>query len=84
MLSSITEPAKRWLAVTPSDVNHLAQVNKRYPRALFIGNTGDVAVEDDSGNSEVFENVADGTILDVQPIRVLSTGTTATGIIALY
>lgn len=84
MLSSITEPAQRWLAVTPSDVNILAQVNKRYPRALFIGGTGNVAIEDDSGNSETFLNIADGTILDVQPLRVLSTGTTATGIIALY
>lgn len=84
MLSSITESAQRWLAVTPSDTNLLAQVGKRYPRALFIGNTGDVAVEDDLGNSEVFENLANGQILEVQPLRVLATGTTATGIIALY
>lgn len=70
----------RWLAVTPSDTAYL----EPYPVALHIGGDGNVAMEGEDGNSEVFQGLTAGSILVGQPRRVLSTGTTATNIIALY
>jgi hypothetical protein len=52
-------------------------------RSLFIGAAGDVAVRMASGATLTFSNVAAG-IFPVQVDKVLSTGTTATGIVALY
>ena len=52
-------------------------------RALYIGATGDVAVRMASGASVTFTAVAAG-VFPVQVDQVLATGTTATGIIAMY
>lgn len=52
--------------------------------ALFIGTGGDVSVVDAEGNQTVFKNLPNAYILSVQTLRVRSTGTTATDIVALY
>ena len=52
-------------------------------RSLYIGVTGNVAVRMASGQTVTFANVPIG-IFTVQVDQVLSTGTTATSIIALY
>lgn len=71
-------------AVTPSDSTDLA----RYPRALFIGTGGNVALtpvgQQGADASVVFKNLAAGTVLPVGCRRVWSTGTTAADIVALY
>lgn len=68
-------------AVTPNDVNVLTPL----PRALYVGVAGNVAVvAEDNTASVVFVAVAAGQILPVRAKRVLSTGTTASSIVAMY
>lgn len=50
--------------------------------SLFVGSTGNVAVVFPNGNVEVFANVPSGTFLQVAAIRVNSTSTTATNMLA--
>ena len=71
--------ATRAASVTPSDTADMA----RAPVGLYIGGGGDVAVEMVGGGTVTFVAVA-GAVLPIQPRKVLATGTTATGIIALY
>jgi hypothetical protein len=66
------------VAVTASDATIFPVT-----RALYIGVTGDVAVRMADGMSITFTAVPVG-VFPVQVDQVLSTGTTATGIIALY
>lgn len=75
--------APRHKAVTPSDTDNITP----NPRALYIGTGGtgiDVAVADVDGTVVVYKNVPSGFYVLVQAIRVNSTGTTATDIVALY
>lgn len=68
------------IAVTKSDVTVLAPT-----AALYIGVSGDVAVNMTQGNgivTVVFKAVPVG-ILPIQVTQVLSTGTTATNVLAL-
>jgi hypothetical protein len=48
---------------------------------IYVGGTGDVAVEDGAGNSTTFPSVPAGLIIPGRIRRVLSTGTTATNIV---
>lgn len=66
------------VAVTKSDSTILPTF-----RALMIGVTGDVAVRMANGDLITFATVPAGTF-PIQGNKVLSTGTTATGITALY
>lgn len=66
------------VAVTKSDATVIAPT-----RGLYVGGTGDVAVRMVSGNTATFSAVAVG-ILPIQVNKVLSTGTSATLILALY
>lgn len=75
----MSEPAMYAAAVTPSDVTVFLQNT----RALYVGVTGDVAVVMGGSSTTItFTNVPVG-ILPVRCSQVYSTGTTATGIIAL-
>lgn len=66
--------------VTPDDGESLAPT-----RALWVGSEGDVAVKlIGDTDSVVFVAVPDGTLLRVCAEKVLSTGTTASNILALY
>lgn len=77
-MSESVAPALRYAAVTPSDVTIVGA------RALYIGTTGNVAVQADAQSSAVtFTNVAVG-IFPVSAYKVMSTNTTASGIVALY
>jgi hypothetical protein len=74
-----TVAAKRAVAVTPTDALLIPAT-----RALYVGTGGTLVVrmaEDDA--TATFTNVAAG-IFPVQVVEVLSTGTTASGILALY
>ena len=67
-------------AVTPSDSTTLLPT-----RALFIGGAGNVKVDmADTGTAVTFTNVQAGTILPIQVVKVYSTDTTATDIVALF
>jgi hypothetical protein len=73
-------PALRATAVTPSDNTELTGV-----RALYVGGAGNVAVilKEDTV-AVTFVAVPAGSILPLAAIRVMSTNTDATNIVALY
>ena len=79
VFAEATAPAIRWSAVTPDDTATLDPM----PRALFIGGTGTVVLEDRTGSIAIW-SVVGGQILPVSPLRVRATDTTATNIIALW
>ncbi len=67
------------IAVTKSD-------STRYDPpldAIYVGGTGNLAVETLGGNVVTFATIAASTVLPVRAIRVLDTGTTATTIVGL-
>lgn len=72
-----TAPAHGAVAVTASDATVL-----QVTRSLFIGVAGDVAVTMADGGNVTFK--APQGVLPIQVTKVLSTGTTATDILALY
>lgn len=76
--ASLSSPAIDAVAVTPSDANDLAQVT----RAIYVGSEGDLAVTMFSGANVTFTAVVG--VLPIRAKRVFSTGTTATGIVALW
>jgi hypothetical protein len=75
-----TKSAASASAVTASDSTVLSPV----PRGLYVGGAGNVAVRfPGSATSVTFTAVPAGTILPIKPEKVMSTGTTATDIVAL-
>ena len=74
-----TATSNEVIAVTPSDSTNLTKL----ARALYIGGTGNVALHTPNGGPVTFTNTQAGTVLPVQVVRVDSTGTTATNIVAL-
>jgi hypothetical protein len=67
-------------SVTKSDATVLPAT-----RGLYVGGAGDVAVSMAADDSSVtFSSVPAGTILPVRVKKVLSTGTTATLVVALW
>lgn len=91
LVSHTGEPGVEVRSVIPSDSTDLsittqAEPEKRYPRALFIGVAGNVALvalNDDVAAPVTLANVPVG-ILPIRCRRVFGTGTTATNIVAIY
>lgn len=77
---TLTSPATSAASVTPDDTLPL----KCTSRAIYVGNTGDISVEMKDGQIVDFVNVQGGTVLAVRAIRIRQTGTTATGVVALW
>lgn len=77
-MSANAGSAATFVAITKSDATILSSI-----RGLYVGGTGDVAVKDAAGNSVIFSAVPAGSFMPIQPVQVLSTGTTATLIIGL-
>lgn len=75
-------PAGFAAAVSPSDS---ADVTTSFDvRGLWVGGAGNVAVRlPGSVTAVTFVGVAAGTLLPIQAVRVMSTNTTATSIVAL-
>lgn len=72
--------ARTVLSVTPSDTVDLPTGC----RELFVGGTGNLTIIDKFGNSVLFTALAANSRVPVAAKRVMSTGTTATLIQALY
>ncbi|MCA1337351.1 hypothetical protein [Pseudooceanicola marinus] len=66
--------------VTPDDGTDLPVI----PRALYVGNGGDLAIRDAAGKVCVRKNVAAGTEIAFRGVRVMATGTTASDILAIW
>ncbi|HYZ48256.1 MAG TPA: hypothetical protein VE567_05110 [Sphingomonas sp.] len=81
LVDGVSAPATRGVAVTPHDVNALAEV----PKALFVGGGGDLVAMGVNDTADVtFKNLAAGTVLPFRARYVRATGTTASSIVALY
>lgn len=74
-----SKPASYHFSITPSDSQDLAII----PRAVIIMTGGDIVIRDKEG-TDITYTVSDGTLLPLRAVRILSTGTTATGIVGLY
>lgn len=74
-----TAPAFKAVAVTPSDSTVLETT-----RSLYVGVTGDLTVLMDGDTVAVLFKAAPVGYHPLQVTKVLSTGTAATNIVALY
>lgn len=80
---------ERAAAVTPSDTVNIPYVGgdgttPSWPCVLYIGGAGNIRVLTAGGDDVTFNGVVAGTFLPVQVVRVFSTGTTATNILATW
>lgn len=75
--------------VVPSDTVNIPSLSTSPEQrnngcVLYVGGTGDIRVLTAGGDDVKFAAIATGTFMPVQVLRVYSTGTTATNIIALW
>lgn len=77
---SLSSPASAGFPVTPSDTLDLPSTS----RAIYVGSAGTLSVRMLSGDSVTFAGVASGTLMPIRVNQVLSTGTSAGSIVALY
>jgi len=78
--TSLTAPARDGAAVVPSDTVDLAVL----PRAIYVGQTGNLSLRLAGGQTVAFQNVQAGSFLPIRAKGVNVTGTTATGLVALW
>jgi hypothetical protein len=78
-VASLNGPAVHAFAVTPDDAARLPETT----RALYVGTSGAVTAELQSGALATFAALASGSILPARIVRVLATGTTASGLVGL-
>ncbi|WP_199772189.1 spike base protein, RCAP_Rcc01079 family [Agrobacterium tumefaciens] len=81
-LKDITQvgPARYAAAVVPSDTNELATV----PRAICVGADGNVVVVMSGNSQEVTVAMVAGVLYPLAVKQIKATGTTATGIVAVW
>jgi len=81
VLDSLTAPARRAVAIVPSDTDPLPDV----PKALYVGTGGTIAMRGAGGTADqLWKNVQDGSVLPFRAQFVRATGTTASDLLALY
>ncbi|MGR3662351.1 MAG: spike base protein, RCAP_Rcc01079 family [Paracoccaceae bacterium] len=78
--TTLTSPATNAIAITPNDTVPMQNVS----RAIYVGQTGDLSVEMQSGQIVTYENVQSGSILAIRTLKVRQTGSTATGLISMW
>jgi hypothetical protein len=76
----LANPASRAAAITPDDGIDLDAAT----RSIWVGGAGDVAVITAGGDTVTIPGALAGTWIPVRATRVLATGTTATGLVALW
>jgi len=79
-MSYESSPALSYAAVTPHNTTNLANV----ARSLYVGTGGDVVAVTPEGTAVTFTGVVGGTVLPIKVLRVNSTNTTASNIVALF
>ncbi len=73
-------PATYWRTVTPHDSNNIPLGC----RGIWVGGAGNLAAVGQDGTVITIASVPAGTVVPIAPIRINSTNTTATNIVALY
>jgi hypothetical protein len=76
---SQTRPAEKAVAITPQD-----SIEIPITRGVYVATTGDLVVRMLIGGVVTFPNIAPGIIHPIKVKGIEATGTTATGVIALY
>jgi hypothetical protein len=77
-------------AVTPSDTQDLSLAGGNFNNSTnsgalpYVGTGGDMKVTMVGGQTVTFKNIPDGTFMPIQVVRIWSTGTDATDILALF
>lgn len=83
-VSSVSDPARKAVAVVPADGADLTDV----PTSLYVGSAGDLTMigvdAPPAATGVTWKNVPAGTLLPFRPRRILATGTSAANILALY
>lgn len=74
-------PSDDYAAITPSDTVNFTQGPCR---GIYVGVTGNVVCVDLDSTAVTFTAVPAGAVLPVRAIRVNSTSTTATNMVALF
>jgi len=83
-MPNLNDSPNTWAAITPSDtVDIPGQKNNKAPSRIYAAGAGNLTVLDASETSALFV-IGAGEFLELSPRRVMSTGTTATGIIGLW
>ena len=75
-----TAPAVTAVAITPADGANLAVTPTR---AIYVGTTGNLNVDMADGSTVLFSSVPVG-MFPIQVVRVRSTSTTASNLVAIY
>jgi len=78
-MQSNINPADSLVAVTPSDSTAL-----KLTSGIYVGSDGDLAVTDNLGVVTTLVGVKAGNVYPIRVKKVMSTNTTATGIVAMY
>lgn len=74
-----SDPAQVAFVVVPHDTNTLLE----RIRGLYVGTTGNIALQLIEGTTTNFVNCQGGSILPVRAVAVLASGTTATNLVEL-
>jgi hypothetical protein len=74
------QPFRRGVAITPADGTTIMPT----PNAIIVGASGNVAFVGQDGVAFTVNGLTAGTIYPIAPSIIKATGTTATGIVALY
>lgn len=78
---SVSAPATRARTILPSDSVALPEI----PKALYVGTGGTLTMQGAADTVDsVWVDVPSGAVIPFRPRFVRETGTTATGILALY
>lgn len=80
-MNNLFNSARRAAAVTPNDSTDIPQGIPSI--GVYIGGAGTMSA-DIGGVTVAFSGLLAGTVLPIAPSRIRATGTTATGIVALY
>lgn len=78
--TTLTAPARSGAAIVPSNSTDLTTL----PRAIYVGQTGDISLRLPEGGSILLTNVQSGSFLPIRAIGVNATGTTAGSLLALW
>lgn len=79
-MALMTDPGRNARAITTSDSTEYNGI-----RGIYVGASGNVALKFHPDDSAVtLTDLAAGVVHPLSPVIIMSTGTTATGIVAVY